>query len=201
MNRLKLSNIRTYMMICLVISLCLCGLAGIIILIKGSFGKTEQKVLVTTAIFAVYSILGLCCSILTRKQKHLFVSYAGISVCIAGTLYSFIFIWAELDSIHENYGKIMLVFGIVSIVFAHNSLMLTVPAANRFLKAGPAVTIGAMITVALMIIYLIFSDEILFDNGLYFRIMGIFGIIAVLGTISVPILARVLKASDSHSKK
>ena len=201
MNRLKLSRIRTYMVICLVVSLCLCGMAGIAILIKGSFGIIEQKVLATTAIFAVYSILGLCCSVLSRKQKYLYVPYAGILVCTAGMIYSLLFIWAELDSAHENFGKVMGVFLIISIVLAHNSLILMVPAARRSIKAGLAVTIGAIIVVALMTIYLIFSNDVPFKNGLYFRIMGIFGILTALGTISVPILARVLKSSEPRTGK
>lgn len=201
MRSVKVSNIRTYMIICLVISLCLCGLAGVVILIKGSFGIIEQKVLATTAIFALYSILGLCCSILIKKQRSLFVPYAGISVCITGMLYSLPFIWAELDSIHSNFGKIMIVFIVVSIVFAHSSLILMVPAVRCFFKAGLAVTISAMIVIALMVIYLIFSNDIPFKDGLYFRVMGIFGIITVLGTISFPILARVLKAPDPQTAK
>lgn len=201
MSSVKTYGIRTYMIFCLVISLCLCGLAGIVILIKGSFGIIEQKVLASTAIFALYSILGLCCSMLTKKQRYLFVSYAGISVCIAGVIYSLLFIWAELDSIHSNYGKFMVAFIIVAVVAAHSSLILMVPTVRRLFKAGLAVTIGAMIVVALMTIYLIFSDDILLENGLYFRIMGIFGIITALGTIVFPILARVLKTTDPHTTK
>ena len=199
MRSLKASGIRTYMMISLVVSLCLCGLAGVVILIKGSFGIIEQKVLATTAAFALYSVLGLCCSILTKKQRCRFVPYAGISVCVIGMIYSLLFIWGELDSIHADYGKIMVTLIVVAIVFAHNSLILTVPAVRRPLQAGLAATIGAMIVIALMTIYLIFSSEIPFEDGLYFRIMGIFGILTVLGTISIPILARVLKASGPRT--
>jgi len=200
MSNFKLNNIRNYALLSLIVSFCLCGLAGIIILIIGTFGETEQKVLNTTMIFAGYSILGLCCSILAGKRKFPYVAYTGVGICIAGLIYSIIFIWTDLDSSSNViYAKLSATFAILAFSFAHSSLILLVPAIRQYLKAVLASTISAMSIVWIMSLYFFWNDgKIPFENGLYFRIMGVFGILAALGTISAPILAKIVKPADTN---
>jgi uncharacterized membrane protein len=191
---LRLKSLKEFMLLSLVVSLSLCGLAGIIILILGSFGTIEQKVLGTTATFAAFSILGLCCSFLAGKRKYLFVSYTGIATCAAGLLYAALFIWVELDRFSDYFGKTMATFAVLAVLLAHTSLILLVPAVKVFLKAALISTIcstAAVLVLALFIIW--FGGKINISYNLLFRIMGIFGILAVLGTISVPVLSKINK--------
>lgn len=182
-------NFKKVFLITMIISLSISALIGIFLFLFGKFGEIEAKLLITTLTIGFYSLTGLCCSVLYERRKSIPLALSGIMISIIGFLFTILVIWGVINL--KNSWKPMTIFIILTISFAHSSLLSLIKSEKRLVNTILLTTIIFIFIVALMLINLVL-DEIRMRNGeLYYRLLGVFAILDVLGTIIIPILNKV----------
>lgn len=73
-------------LITMIISLSISALIGIVLFLLGNFGQMEFQLLGTALAVGIYSLTGLCCSVLYEKRKYSFLALSGIIASVIGFL-------------------------------------------------------------------------------------------------------------------
>jgi len=178
----------------LIVSLSASGLLGIFIFLFGQFGETEGRLLLTTLSIGGCSLTGLCCSTIYPSEKYKIFSVIGIGIaglCFVFTLFN---IWGDFKNLENNW-KLLLSLIVLTITFAHISLLLNIKIANQLVKNTLTATTIFIGIVAFMLLTLILGE---LDNGEFFyRLLGVFGILDIVGTIVTPILNKTQKQDET----
>ena len=180
------------------ISLSISALFGILILLKGDFGETQQKLLLTTILFGAFSILGITHSISGHKGRLLPIRILGI-VSSAGALIILLSALWSLVEIRDLSWKIIFTLILLSGMSAHVSLLSMTNQSNRIVKIWYwfAVIIPFLL-VAWVLVHL--WSLVLFDDGTFFRYLGIMIILDVLATIGIFPLVRIYGKANKVGK-
>jgi hypothetical protein len=179
----------------LIISLSASGLIGIFIFLFGEFGDTEVKLLMTTLSVGICSLTGLCCASIYSSAKYRKFSMLGIATAGLCFLFSLAAIWSNPKDIQVVW-KIQLTILVLSITFAHISLLLNIKPTKKLVKFILIFTLLFISIVAAMLLLLIFGG--FEDTDFFFRLLGVFAILDVLGTIITPILNRTQKEGTTQ---
>lgn len=151
----------------------------------GNFRETEFKLLLTTLTVGVYSLTGLCSSVLYGRKKYITFAFLGIIVSVLGFLMTVGTIWKIVD--FNGVWKSVEIFIILAFSIAHSSLLLLARSDKNLINSCITATIGFIIAVALILIYLVLAK----DEVIYYRLLGVFAVLDVLGTIVTPILKKL----------
>jgi hypothetical protein len=178
----------------LIVSLSATGLLGIFIFLFGKFGETEGRLLLTTLSMGGCSLTGLCCSTIYPSEKYKIFSIIGIGtagLCFVLTLFN---IWGDFKNL-ENTWKLLLSLIVLTITFAHISLLLNIKIVNQLVKNTLTATTIFIGIVAFMLLTLIVGG---FGKGdFFYRLLGVFGILDIVGTIVTPILNKTQKEYET----
>ena len=185
-------KLRSYFVKILLLSLVVAATAGIMALLFGSFGVLEGRVLATTLVVGVYSIVCLCCMTVLGSRYKAF-GLIGMAASSLALLLGLFAIWIEWPG-WDTFGQLLkyfLVFAIVGVSFGHQSLLLRiVDRASGAACTLVLVTVILINVVAALLIFPIMRED--FDVGdTYWRLMGVAAILDVLGTITAPVLVRI----------
>lgn len=175
-------------LITLIVSLSVSALVGIVLFLIGSFGDLEVKILFTTLVIGLFSLTGLCGSILYSRDRFANYSLITMVVSISGLFLSILSIW-EIVYV-EDIWKALVISIILSIAFAHSCLMLLIDSEKRIVNILLGVTHLFIFIVSLMLILLVVSGFDI-DYEFYYRLIGVFAILDVLGTIVTPIVNKI----------
>lgn len=184
-------------------SLCLSALLGIISILTGNFGELESKILGTTATIFVFSISGLCCSMLYEKEKYKSFSTFGIVASLLACILLILIIWGFLDvciifcseNNNDFVWKMLETLIVLSYSSAHISLMLLIKNENNIIIKSKNLTILLSGILDIMILTMIW--EIVAGSVFYGKLIFICAILVTLGTIISPILNRVYKSTNN----
>jgi hypothetical protein len=191
------NRLRRLFLISLIASVATSALIGIGVLLLGNFGLLEVRILMTTMVITVVSVLGLACGayIEIRAGKHL--PYAGIALSVIAGLMSFLVIWDVLDD-DEIFIKMFLTVTLLAIACSHLSLLALARLDRRFSWTR----ISAVICVALLCAILLFIlwFEPTGDSDLIYRILGVLGILLAAITVVTPVLHK-LSSDQSDVEK
>lgn len=186
----KTNRLRNYFLWTLIAALSAGALLGILIFLFGEFGDIEIRLLVTTLAIGGFSLTGLCCSTIYKHDELKTFSVLGMTTSVLGFIINLAGIWELWDA--DSTVRFMAAFIILSVAFAHTSLLLLLTPATELIKNIQKATIAAIGIVAAMLIGTVFNE---FENSeLYFRILGVFAILDVLGTILLPILNKITES-------
>lgn len=164
-------------------AMILCAVEAIWFFLFGKFNDSDVKILFTTFAIGGYSLTGLCSAALYEKRKLFLLFLPGILLTIVGYFLSAEIIWGGDSSIQAALISIIL-----SISYAHVSLLLLIKSKNNIVRASLVATVVAISIVALMLIHLV----VIFNSTLfYFRLLGVFAILDLLGTVVTPILYKL----------
>lgn len=186
MNAVRLKKILLRL---LLISLSASAFAGIFVLLFGEFRETEVKILLTTLSIGGCSLTGLCSSVIYDTRHRLF-SITGMIIAALCFILVLITIWVDAEFLLNNW-KLLELLIILTVSFAHVSLILIQPSANKFVSYLKAASISCTSIVVFVLICLIW--EIFEEDEYFFRVLGVFAILDVAGTISTVILNRIHK--------
>lgn len=158
-------------------SFALAAAMGIFTLLNpGDFSDTEARVLLTTVVVGVESILALCYLSVAESRWRL-VGAAGGLVSLAATVAALVMVWSESG---ESTGKTLGVAIVLAVALAQASLLLAL--ADR-----PAVRIILWLTLATtVLVATLCCIAILADgdvSGAFWRAFGVLAILNVLGSI------------------
>jgi hypothetical protein len=170
----------------LIVFLTLAAAIGIGILIFGSFSETEGKILATTGVLAMYSFLGLCCSMTSGKSYAVPLALSGITVTVIGAITMICATWDVFSVIHNI--RWITVPLVLSGTAAHLSLMMLIEPVNETVTLIRRATLGAIGIVTLITLIMIYGET---AEEILVRALGVFAILDVLGTMATPVLNRV----------
>lgn len=188
-DRLRL--IRRWAVIAIIVSLSVTAVIGIVTLLGGSFGDVQSKVMLTTLVIGVFSVLALA-DLAVAGRRFQWSGYLGILTAAIALGMSLSMIWGEAWS-HEAFWK---TFGIIAVLagsLAHANLLLLLGERRRpVVQASLWITVALVALLAGMIIALILTDGDIGSDA-YARVLGTVAILDVLGTIVVPVVSRFLR--------
>lgn len=180
--------------VALVVSLSITAIIGIAVLLTGSFGELQGRVLGTTLTIAGFSILALCHLAVVGRPVRV-VGFAGLAVSAIALALGLVLIWMPWSSWSGGLGDVWRWFGITGILavsLAHANLLLLLASRRQpVIRVAMAITLVAIALVALLIILPIVSDGRIPGSAwdAYWRWLGVIAIIDVLGTVTLPVVA------------
>ncbi|WP_162891062.1 hypothetical protein [Aeromicrobium sp. A1-2] len=179
-----MSDLRSIVTKVVIVSFSIAALMGIIALVGGgSFGGTEERVLLTTVIVGVESIAVLC-YLAVSGRPLVYIGMVGGVASVVPFGIALVLAWGGYD----GGDWLWRTFGIgltVAASIAQVCLLLAL-AGHQRIGPGLLATLATITIIAAMIVLPIASDA---DRGdTYWRIFGVVAILDVLGTV---ILAAV----------
>lgn len=179
--------------VALVVSLSITALIGIAVLLTGSFGEVQGRILTSTLTIAGFSILALCHLAVVGRPVRV-VGFAGLAVSAIALALGLVLIWMPWYAWSSGSGDIWRWFGITGILavsLAHANLLLLLASRRQpVIRVAMAITLVAIALVALLIILPIVSDGRIPGSAwdTYWRWLGVIAIIDVLGTVTLPVI-------------
>lgn len=194
---MKSFDLRKGFLILLIGSVAVSALIGIGVLLLGNFGRIEVRVLMSTMVITIVSVLGLACGAYIEIRGGRGLPYAGILFSVIAGLMSFFIIWNVLDE-DEIFIKIFLTVTLLAAACSHLSLLALARLDRRFSWTR----ISAVICVALLCAILLFIlwFEPTGESDLIYRILGVLGILLAAITVVTPVLHK-LSSDQSDIEK
>lgn len=174
--------------------LILTALLAIFSILTDTFGKTQAKILGTSSIISVASILSMSCAAFLERKRIPWLGFSGIAAAVVAALLSIVAIWAEIED--RDFIRVIMTFVVAAVGLAH-AFLLVLPKLDsnqEWVQKASSVTIGTLCT---LIIILIWGD---FESEWYARILGVLGILTGLVTLAVPIMMRLRKETGSTAR-
>jgi hypothetical protein len=184
------SQTQRTLLFCFIGSIVCCGLMGIYVLLLGSFGWLEARVLLSTVAAGATSILGMASAVpWERKRWHPLGPVAMLMVACAFVL-ALTAIWLEPRwQGAEVFWKGFAISCVLAVAFPHVGL-LAMARLRRSYEWVRYVTIITIVLLTSQIIATILEVRIM-PHELWARLMGVVAIVVVCGTLTTPILHRV----------
>ncbi|MBV9214556.1 MAG: hypothetical protein JO053_00120 [Acidobacteria bacterium] len=177
-------NLRRLFLYTFVGSVCASALIGIGILIFGSFGELEVKVLLTALTVTVTSILGLACGAYFEARGARILPLIGITLAaIAAVMWMFV-IWADSNQ-GDYFVRGLLSITVIATACSHISLLSLARLDPRFfwLRIAAHATVWPL---AALIVFLIW-DSNLIGEEITGRVTGVLAILVGVTTLLTPL--------------
>lgn len=167
----------------------LAALLGIVALVGGrAFGSVEGRILLTTLLVGVVSVLVLC-YLLTAGTRYQPVGVVGGAIVVVPLVTALFLVWYDYETDPPDaLGRTFGVGAVAAVTLAQASLLLAIGAA-----AGPVVRRILLATLALAAILAVQVSALVLGlepHGDYLRLLGVVAILDVLGTVVVAALTR-----------
>jgi hypothetical protein len=182
--------LKRYFITAIITSLVISALIGILVILLGSFGEIQARILLTTLAIGIFSITSLA-NLRNLESQHIsYRRFAELSIAFSllAMLFTLSLIWISVE--HTPW-KPALTFFVLAVSTAHASLLLPSRSRSTLLDVAVTATLACIAFVAGFLIYLIIVE----NTGVgefFYRLLGVFAILDVLGTIVTPILARLV---------
>lgn len=172
----------------LIASVAVSALIGIGVLLLGNFGLIEVRVLMTTMVITVVSVLGLACGAYIEVRGGRELPYAGILFSVIAGLMSFFIIWDVLDD-DEIFIKSFLTVTLLATACSHLSLLALARLDRRFSWTRISAVICVILLCAILLYILWFEPT--GESDLIYRILGVLGILLASITVVTPVLHKL----------
>lgn len=171
-------------------SLVVTALLGVIVILTGSFGELTGKVLLTTVLVDVASIVGLCCAGQPSSVGHRYIQKLGLGASVLFLAVALIITWVELpENLGEFIWRILAVAAILAVSSAHASLILPSALHSPRLRKLVFATVICIAIVAELLLNTVVIPGF-YGGDTYFKIVAVVLILDVLGTILIPLTRR-----------
>ncbi len=170
------------------------ALLGIAILIFGSFGELEIKVLLTAFTVTVTSILGLACGAFLETGRGRVVPITGIVLAlISGVMWMFV-IWPDGNR-EALFVRGLLSITILSATCSHLSLLLLARFEDRFswVRISAYATVWPLSAVLVFLVW----DSHLIGEQVTGRVTGVMSILVGAVTVMTPIFHWLSRAEPT----
>ena len=195
MQKLNLKKLFLYLLIA---SVSISALLGIFTILLGNFGELEIKVLLTTLLISVISILGLACGASIEAKRGKFLPYAGIAFSLIAGICWVILIWIKFDTTSDLFPRIVMSSTVFAAAFSHLSLISLARLDRKFRWAIYSLFAGVFALVSLFMGFIWITD--FFDNEFSYRILGVLTIIVSALTITIPVLHKLSDNFDETER-
>ena len=181
----------------MIVSLCLAALLGIAALLLPSWARYDDEILISTLLFGLYSLLALCCAIVTEKRRLVGCMWIGIAGAAGALSIWLVMVWFDSSfrwQIEEQLAKTAGSLTTISVLIAQCGLLilprLDGPLAGFVRKATITVSIALACTLIFMYWWFEWVDNYI-DDDILWRGMGVLGILTACGTVITPIVWKV----------
>ena len=167
---------------------------GIVVLLIGEFGDTQQNLLLTTLAVGGFSLTGLAAISAPGTWWLLPLRPLGVGISLAGLGLSVARIWNLADG-SDSLDKSLISSIVLAVTLAHLSLLGMFSPRNPLVKRWRLGAMLAAATLSALILLVVWEYLEAADRGLYIRVAGVVAILDVLGTIALFPLARLTAIS------
>lgn len=177
-------NLRKLFLYLFLASIGASALVGIAILIFGSFGELEVRVLLTALTVTVTSILGLACGALLETGRGRMIPAAGIFFAVVSAVMWMFVIWLQGNR-GDTFVRSLMSITVLAAACAHLSLLSLAKLEKRFawIRSAAHATIWPL---AAFIIFLIWESEWIGEE-ISGRVTGVLSILVGVVTLMMPI--------------
>lgn len=156
---------------------------SIVILLFGSFGNEEFKIILSTFILGFYSLLSLASLAVYKNENIRMISILGIFFSVIALVIAelLIFDFFNLDLIH-----LFTISSILSIAFAHISVVFLITIKSTIMRIIRSIVIFCILVISILLIF-----TVVIGDSFAIQILGALSILSVLGTISLVILSKI----------
>jgi hypothetical protein len=169
-------------------ALVLSALMGIYVLLSGEFRETEGRILGTTLVVSLFSMLSLACAAAHEKGEcHWPLSIPGLALGAGGLVFYILAIWLDWWRF-QTASQWLAILGIFSFSFAQASVL----SLARLRRQVHWVFYAAVISILALAVFV--SGMILAEPSREvwpFRVVGILGILDGCFSLCVPIVQRL----------
>ena len=198
----RLRGVRRIAIIVIIVSVSIAAAVGIVTVVTGDFGETQNRVFWTTALVAGLSIAALCHLAIIGRQIRV-VGFLGLAAGLAALATGTLLIWANWSDYSAEFQsavvKVFAVAGALAVFLAQSNLLLLLSSRRRrTIRLSLYVTLAAISVVYVLITALILTDGDIasrFTDDLYVRVLAVVAIIDALGTVLLPVLAVFIRDS------
>ncbi|MDI1243436.1 MAG: hypothetical protein PSX80_16100 [bacterium] len=181
-------DLRRIFLVSLIASVATSAVIGIGVLLLGNFGSVEVRVLMTTIVITIVSVLGLACGAYIEVRGGKLLPYAGIALSIVAGLMSVFIIWDVLDD-DELFIKSFLTATLLAAACSHLSLLSLARLDQRFSWTRISAVICVVMLCAILLFILWFEPA--GDSDLIYRVLGVLGILLASITVVTPVLHKL----------
>ena len=178
----------------ILVSLIISAGIGIVVLLIGEFGDTEQNLLLTTLVVGGFSLTGLAAVCAPRIWWLVALRPLGGGISLVGLGLSVAIIWGLTDG-SELLEKTLISSIVLAVTLAHISLLGIYRTRNPLVQRWQLGAMLAAATLSALIMLAIWEYLEADDRGMYIRVVGVVAILDVLGTIALFPLARLIGLS------
>lgn len=174
-------------------SVAVSAVIGIAVMIFGSFGEFETKVLLTTMTVTVTSILGLACGAYFEPAKNRVIPSVGIVSAVVSAILWIIMIWSPFNPDRDFFVYSVMTATLLAVACSLMSLLLMARLDARFLWSRylAHLSIWSLTAILLLIIW----AEIDPSDSWIERALGVLSIIVAAVSVVTPVLHFL---SSSH---
>jgi hypothetical protein len=175
-------------LLALVISLCVTGAIAIGTLLFAEFDDTAGRILATTGLLSLASLLSLPAGVLLDRRRVVPLAWGTIAAAALAFVLAMITIWGQQDQ--ETLSRLTWTLWLGAGAGAQAATMTALlrPGDSRRLRVVYAVSIVLASTLAALIGLAVWIEP---DSEAYGRITGAVAVAAVLATLLQPILRRM----------
>jgi len=181
MDKLNTKKLFLYLFLA---SIAASALVGIAILIFGSFGDLEMRVLLTALTITVTSILGLACGAFIEAGRGRVIPVVGIILALISAVMWMWVIWPD-GRRGDIFVRMLLSITILSAACSHVSLLSLAKLDNRFswVRVAAHTTIWPLAGILVFLIW----DSHLIGEEMSGRVTGVVSILVGVVTLMTPI--------------
>jgi hypothetical protein len=180
----------------MIVSLSLAALLGIAALLLPRYGP-EEEILLSTAVFASFSLLALMCAVVLERRRLTHLMWAGVASSWSATIAWLVLIWFEGPLPWSGVERVAQTGGTFTLLACGAALvgLLSLP---RFDQRPPSIvrwsTVGVSAALGLQIFCMIWWFDWIehyIDEEVLARGMGVLCILTACGSVITPILWKV----------
>ena len=178
-------NLKKLFLYTLIGSVAFSAVLGIGVILFGSFGEFETKILLTTLTITVTSILGLACGAYLETGRGKILPLAGIVCAVLSAILWVILIWSNKMG-DDTLAKVLMSTTLLAAACSHISLLSMAKLDKKFvwLRQTAQASIWALTGIILLLIW----TETDPSDGWVARLMGVLSIVIGALTVVTPIL-------------
>ena len=188
-------DLRRLFLYLLIGSVAVSALIGIVVVLLGSFGTFEVRVLMTTLTVTVTSILGLACGAYYETGRGRMLPLAGIVLTVIAAMMALLIIWDVLDD-SQIFIKSSITVLVGAVACSHLSLLSIARLDRRF--SWVRVAAYALITTLAGVLVLIIWTEPDSYGDLIARVLGVLSILVGAVTVITPVFHKLSHVRDEH---
>lgn len=188
-------NLKKLFLYASIVSVAVSALIGIVVMIFGSFGEFETKVLLTTMTVTVTSILGLACGACLEAGKGRVIPMAGIAFAVLSAVLWMVMIWSTFKPENDIFVRCVMSATLLAAACSLISLLSLATLDRRFMWARllAHASVWSLTAIILVIIW----AEIDPSDSWIARMMGVLSIIIAAVTVVTPVFHYLSSSEQS----